>query len=173
MILYIPNATINQYVILLERFAFIQELESIELKLDTSSKFCNDISADGTTSILDLIKQFKVKLPSLKDLKLIFRDRDFTFISESIKKKYLVNMASKTRFSKELNQGGDFMNESQIISWIAQEQYIKIDVVTELTRRSKDDICSSFEESLSSDEIICKRVFTLSTGKLEDLICQV
>ena len=125
------------------------------------------------TLILELIKQIKEKLPSLKDLKLIFRDRDITFITESIKKKYVVKMASKTIFSKELNQGGDFMNESQIISWIAQEQDIKIDVVTELTRRSKDEICSSFEESLSSDEIICKRVFTLSTGKLEDLICQV
>jgi hypothetical protein len=82
LILYIPSAIINQYVLLLDRFAFIQELESIELKFDTSSQFYNDNSLDGITSILELIKQFKEKLPSLKHLKLIFRSRDFTLMSE-------------------------------------------------------------------------------------------
>ena len=86
LILYIPNATINQYEILLDRFAFIEELESIELKLDKTSQFCNDYSADGITSILDLIEQFKEKLPSLKDLKLIFRGKDFTLITDSMKR---------------------------------------------------------------------------------------
>ena len=56
------------------------------------------------------------------------------------------------------------MNESQIISWIAQEQDIKIDIAEELTRKSKDEICSDFEESLSYNGIKCKRVFTLSSG---------
>ena len=86
LILYIPNATINQYEILLDRFAFIEELESIELKLDKNSQFCNDYSADGITSILDLIEQFKEKLPSLKDFKLIFRGKDFTLITDSMKR---------------------------------------------------------------------------------------
>ena len=86
LILYIPNATINQYVLLLDRLAFIQDLEYIELKLDTNSQFCNDNSVDGTTSILALIKKVKEKLPSLKDFKLILRKRNFTLISASMKK---------------------------------------------------------------------------------------
>ena len=112
LILYIPNASINQYVVLLDRFAFIEELESIELKLDTISIFCINKSAVGSTSILDMIKQFKEKLPSLKDLKLIFRERDFTLITESMKREYLFAMASRVRCSKDLNQVGDFMNDS-------------------------------------------------------------
>jgi 3-deoxy-D-manno-octulosonic-acid transferase len=83
--LYIPKATVNQYVALIERFAFIQELSYIELKLDTSSQFCNENSIGGTTSILELIKNFKEKLPSLKVLKLIFRERDFELLSKTMK----------------------------------------------------------------------------------------
>ena len=65
------------------------------------------------------------------------------------------------------------MNESQIISWIAQGQDVKIDVSQELTRKSKDEICSAFEDSLSNNGIKFKRIFTLYAGKLEDLVCQV
>ena len=56
--LYIQNATINQYVSLLDRLAFIEQLEQIELKLDTSSEFYKENSADGTNSILELAKKF-------------------------------------------------------------------------------------------------------------------
>ena len=112
LIVYIPDTTIDQYVVLIDRFAFIQELESIELKLDAISQFSNDNSADGSISILDLIKQFKEKLPSLKHLNLIFREKDFTLITESMKRKCLAHFASMGRFSKELLKGGEFMNES-------------------------------------------------------------
>ena len=112
MILYIPNATINQYALLLDRFGLIQELKSIELKLDTSSQFFNENSVDGTTSILKFVKQFKEKVPSLKDLKLIFRGRDFSLISESIKRKYFVQMAIRARLFLEESQEGDFINDS-------------------------------------------------------------
>ena len=53
--LYIPNTTINQYILLLDRFALIQQLEYIELKLDTSSQLCNENSEDGAKSIFELI----------------------------------------------------------------------------------------------------------------------
>ena len=53
-------------------------------------------------------------------------------------------MASRARFSKELSQEGDFMNESQIISWIASGQDFKINVTLEITTTSKDEICSDF-----------------------------
>ena len=86
LILYIPNATISQYVHLIGRFALIEQLAYIELKLDTSTQFYNETSADGANSILALIKQFEEKLPSLKDLKLIFRERDFTLLSEAMKR---------------------------------------------------------------------------------------
>jgi len=59
-----------------------------------------------------LIKQFKEKLPSLKELKLIFRGRDFALISESMKRQYFVQMASRARFSLEGSKEGDFMNDS-------------------------------------------------------------
>jgi hypothetical protein len=42
LILYIPNAKIDQDVVLLDRFALIQELEKIQLKIDTSSQFCKE-----------------------------------------------------------------------------------------------------------------------------------
>ena len=84
LILYISNATIDQYLHLLVRFASIQVLDKIVLKIDTSSQFFNENSKEGTTSILTLIKQFKEKLPSLKDLQLIFRTRDFSLLSESL-----------------------------------------------------------------------------------------
>jgi hypothetical protein len=86
LILYIPNATVNQYALLSERFAFIQKLYYIELRLDTSSQFCNENSINGTTSILSLIKQFKEKLPSLKSLYFIIRRKDFTLISDAMKR---------------------------------------------------------------------------------------
>jgi len=82
-------------------------------------------------------------------------------------------MGKRERCSYEVNQRGDFMNESHIISWIAQEKDVKIDVAQELTRRSKDEICSEFEEALYFDGIKCKRVFTISSEKLKDLVCQV
>jgi len=85
--LYIPNATIDQYVLLLERFALIQELEEIVLKLDTNSQLSNDTSVDGQISILSFIDQVKVKLPSLKKFKLTFREKDFKLITEFMKKK--------------------------------------------------------------------------------------
>ena len=71
-------------MLLLDRFAFMPELEKIEIKIDTSSQFLNENSIDSATSILALINQFKEKLPSLKDLKLIIRKRDFTLLSESM-----------------------------------------------------------------------------------------
>jgi hypothetical protein len=77
-------------VLLFDRFAFIQELESIELKLDTFSQFFNENSIDGTTSIFSMIKKIKEKLPSLKDLKLILRARDFALLSESMKRQYFL-----------------------------------------------------------------------------------
>jgi hypothetical protein len=86
MILYIPNATLNQYVLLSDRFAFIEGLEYIELKLDTNTQFCKENSIDGETSILALIKEFKEKLQSLKHLILTIREKDFKFISESMKR---------------------------------------------------------------------------------------
>jgi hypothetical protein len=97
---YIPNATIDQYVLLLERFALIQELEEIVLKLDRNSQFCNDDSVNGQISILSLINQVKVKLPSLKKLKLTFREKDFKLITEFMKKKYIVQIANKAECSK-------------------------------------------------------------------------
>ena len=56
--LYIQNATINQYVTLLDKFALIEQLKQIELKLDTSSEFYKENTADGTDSILELVKKF-------------------------------------------------------------------------------------------------------------------
>ena len=91
-----------------------------------------------------MIHQFKEKLPSLKDLKLIFRDEDFTLISGSIKRKCFAQMRSRGIFSSEESQEGDFMNDSEILSWIAQEQDFKISITKKITRISKDDICSDF-----------------------------
>lgn len=82
-------------------------------------------------------------------------------------------MASKVRHTKEHNQAGDFMNESKILTWIAQGQDFKIDDTQEITRMNNEEIRSDFEESFSFDGITCKRVFTLTRGKLEDLVCQV
>ena len=120
LILYIPNATVTQYSLQIDRFAFIQELKYIELKLDTSSQFCNDNSINGATSIIKLIKQFKERLPSLEVLKLIFRERDFIMISESMKRQYFGEKARIARFSTILTQAEDLMNEEKMISWIAQ-----------------------------------------------------
>jgi hypothetical protein len=122
LILYIPNATVDQYSLILDRFALIQEIYYIELKLDASSQFCNDNSINGTTSILSLIKQFKNKLPSLKVLRLIFRERDFTLISEEMKRQYNQKIARTSKFSIQLGKEVDIMNDSQIISWIAQRE---------------------------------------------------
>jgi DNA-binding transcriptional MerR regulator len=99
LILYIPNATVNQYAFLLDRLAIIRKLKYIGLKLDTSSQFFNCNSINGATSIMAMIKQFKEKLPSLKDLFLIFREKDFTLISEKMKRQYFEKMARTARFS--------------------------------------------------------------------------
>lgn len=96
--------------------------------MDTNSQLYNDNSDDGLISILDFIKQVKVKLPSLKKFKLAFRERDFTLISELMKKKYIFHVAYTAEISKEITQGGDFMTERQIISWIAQAEDTQIDV---------------------------------------------
>lgn len=82
-------------------------------------------------------------------------------------------MTSKARQSKEHNQTGEFMNESMIITWIAQGQDVKIEYTQEVTRINNEEIRSDFEESFSFDGITCKKVFTLTGGKLEDLVCHV
>jgi hypothetical protein len=46
--------------------------------------------------------------------------------------------------SEGLNHEEDFMAERQIITWIAQGQDIKIDVVRKIEKHSKDVICSAF-----------------------------
>jgi hypothetical protein len=65
------------------------------------------------------------------------------------------------------------MNESQIISWIAQEQDFYITISQEVTRTAKDEICSDFQKSLSFDGITSKRVFSLTAQKLKGFVCQV
>jgi hypothetical protein len=112
LILYIPNATVNQYARLIDRFAFIKELFYIELKLDASSQFCNENSINGTTSVLSLIKQFKEKLPSLKFLYFIIRRKDFTLISDAMKRQYFEKMAKTARFSLQLTDEEDFKKKS-------------------------------------------------------------
>jgi hypothetical protein len=91
-----------------------------------------------------LINQFKEKLPSLKDLKLIFRGKDINLISESMKRECFVQLASKARFSSEVSQEEDFINDNSILYWIAKEQDFKISITQKITRTSKDDICSDF-----------------------------
>jgi hypothetical protein len=124
LILYIPNSTVNQYALLLDRYAFIQELYYIELKFDTSSQFCNENSISGTISILSLIKQFKEKLPSLKFLYFIIRRKDFTLISDAMKRQYFEKMAKTARFSLQLTDEEDFKKKSQMISWIAEREEV-------------------------------------------------
>jgi hypothetical protein len=65
------------------------------------------------------------------------------------------------------------MDESKIISWIAQQQDVQIAITQEVIRTNKHDICSDFERSFSIDGIACKRVFTITAEKLEDLVCQI
>ena len=65
-------------------------------------------------------------------------------ISESMKRKYIVHKANRMECSKNLNQGEDFMNERQIITWISQEQDFNIDVTQEIERPCKDEIRSAF-----------------------------
>jgi hypothetical protein len=65
------------------------------------------------------------------------------------------------------------MNESQIISWIAQEQGVNIAVTQEVTSSTKDEICSDFQKSLSFEGVTSKRVFTIASPMLRDLACQV
>jgi hypothetical protein len=65
------------------------------------------------------------------------------------------------------------MNENQIITWIAEEQDVRIAVNKEVTRSTKDEICSDFQKSLSFDGVTSKRVFTLTAQKLKGFVCQV
>lgn len=82
-------------------------------------------------------------------------------------------MTSRARFSKEVGQEVDFMSDSQIISQIAQEEDVTITLTQEVATTTKDEICSDFEESLSVDGIICQKVFTLTGGKLRDMVCKI
>ena len=59
-------------------------------------------------------------------------------------RKYIVHKANRMECSKNLNQGGDFMTERQIISWITQEQDLNIDVTQKIKRPRKDVIRSAF-----------------------------
>jgi hypothetical protein len=91
-----------------------------------------------------MIKKFKEKLPSLKDIILIFRRDDFTLISEAIKRQYFEKMARTARFSLQLTEEEDLLKKSQMISWIAEGQEVEIDVTKSIERNRKNKICSDF-----------------------------
>jgi hypothetical protein len=83
-------------------------------------------------------------------------------------------MARTARFSLQLTEEEDLKKKSQMISWIAEgEEIEKIDVTKSVERKIKDKICSDFQESLSVDGISFKRVYTITGGKLDDLVCKV
>jgi hypothetical protein len=65
-----------------------------------------------------------------------------------MKKKYIFHIAYTSDISKEISQGGDFMTERQIISWIAQAEDVQIDVTQHIVKQRKDLIRSTFKESL-------------------------
>jgi hypothetical protein len=47
-------------------------------------------------------------------------------------------MARTARFSLQLSEEVDLMNESQMISWIAQAEDIRIDITKQIQRKRKD-----------------------------------
>ena len=91
-----------------------------------------------------MIKQFKEKLPSLKVLKFIIRRKDFTLISDALNRQYLEKLARTARFSLQLTEEEDFMEKSQMISWIAEAEEVEINVSKSVERKIKDKICSDF-----------------------------
>lgn len=168
LILYIPEARIDDYVKIVAFLDRIYKLRSIELKLDTPEVLYNDSYVHS--SIINLILKVNEDLPGVTELTLMIRDKDFKLIDDSLRRKYLKKQLSRGIIEPKQPEP---LKEREIIDWITDKYYnLRIDVSQVILRNIEYDICSDFEESLSFGGITCKKVYTVSK-EYDEFKCKI
>ena len=94
-------------------------------------------------------------------------------MAESLKRLCLQQIIRTNRFPIECNQEKELITHSQMISFIAQVEEVKIDVNVQVKRETNYKVCSDFSNSLISEGKSSKKVYTISGEKLKELNCTV